>query len=66
MIPVLLTLATGAAIVLRAPRRVEWAGAVLLLASCLVAMASIGFFFLPAAVLVLVAVAMDNREPMAT
>ena len=63
-IPVVLAGAVATLVWLRGPRKLAIALAVLLLLACMVAAASVGLFFVPGAVLALVAVALDaSRRP---
>ena len=61
-IPVGLAAAAVAAILYRLPKGIEWSLAGLLLGACVLAVLSVGLFFLPAALLLVVAVATDRRR----
>jgi hypothetical protein len=60
-VPIGLSAGVGAAIAYHLPKSVEWALAFATLAACIVAILSLGAFFLPSALLLVAAVAADNR-----
>ena len=61
LVPVALSIAEFAAIIFRVPKAAEWLLAGTLLFFCLLTGYSIGIFYLPAALLSIIAVALDKR-----
>lgn len=60
-VPIAFSAGVAAAITYRLPVGVAWSLAILALAACLIAIFSLGAFFLPAALLLIAAAAMDRR-----
>ena len=62
VIPIIATSAAFTLMVRHGSRIAEWALALLLFAACVVSIFSVGFFFLPAAFLLIIAAASDRRD----
>jgi hypothetical protein len=65
-VPVLLAAAAVGAIVYQLPTQIEWILALAAFAGCIVAIFSVGIFFLPTALLLVVAAAKDHRSTFAS
>jgi hypothetical protein len=65
-VPVLLAAGVVAAIAYKLPPPVEWILALAAFAACIVAIFSVGIFFLPTALLLVVAAAKDHRSTLAS